>query len=59
MNEIKKKYSQKNALHIAVQNGNTEIVKLLLSNPHIDVNAINISILLFFNQIKNDKFKQN
>ena len=29
---------QKTALHLAVENGNIEIVKLLLLNPEIDVN---------------------
>lgn len=32
----------KTPLHIAVQNNNEEIVKLLLDNPSIDVNIISI-----------------
>lgn len=31
-------YIQKTALYIAVQNGNEEIINLLLANPKIDVN---------------------
>ena len=33
----------KTALHIAVENENVEIVKLLLNSPSIDVNSTEIS----------------
>ena len=38
----------KTALHIACENGNVEIVKLLLSKPSIDVNCfLEISKLIY------------
>lgn len=39
-----KNSDEKTALHIAVENRNVEIVKLLLSNPIIDVNDKRILI---------------
>lgn len=39
----------KTALYFAIDEGNIEIIKLLLSNKKVDVNIINISqIILFF-----------
>lgn len=32
----------KTALHVAAEEGHAEIIKLLLSNPKIDVNLLNI-----------------
>lgn len=31
-------YAEKTALHIAIENGHTEIVQFLISNPNIDIN---------------------
>ena len=42
---------QKTALHIAIELGKTEIVRLLLSYDKINVNATNILSNLFFNEI--------
>ena len=38
---------QKTALHIAVENENTDIVQILLSKPNINVNLYAINTLLF------------
>lgn len=40
------------ALCLAVEKGNIEIVKLLLSNKNIDVNLMNISIIFHFDEIQ-------
>ena len=45
------------ALFAAVEKGNVEIVKLLLSNDKIDVNAINILIILLFYKVSNSIFE--
>lgn len=47
-NEILINAINKTALFVAVENGNIDIVKLLLSNNNIDVNIINTIINLFF-----------
>ena len=39
----------KTALHIAVEKGNVEIVKLLLSNEELDINAMYILITNIYN----------
>lgn len=36
-------YSTKTALHFASINGNEEIIKLLLTNPSLDVNILSTS----------------
>ena len=43
-------FNEKTPLAIAIENENIEIVKLLLSNQNIDVNAISI-FYLFLNEI--------
>lgn len=47
-NEIIINAINKTALFVAVENGNIDIVKLLLSNNNIDVNIINTIINHFF-----------
>ena len=46
-------YFQETALNIAVRNNNAEIVKLLLQNPKIDVNFMNILYNFILNFISN------
>ena len=36
-------YVYKNALHASVEKGNIEIVRLLLSNPNINVNKLTVN----------------
>lgn len=38
---------QKTALHMAIENENTDIVRLLLAKPEIDVNIKYISLHIF------------
>lgn len=45
-------YIQKTALHIAAEKENIETVKLLLSQPKIDINILSIFILKFSIQFK-------
>ena len=47
MKFYRKNSDEKTALHIAVENRYAEIVKLLLSNPNIDIN--DKRILISFN----------
>lgn len=44
-------FPQKTALHFAVEDGNPQIVNLLVARKNIDVNIASISLLLFFNKI--------
>ena len=45
-------FIQKNALYIAIENNNTEIVRLLLANENIDINLPSI-LFIDFNKISN------
>ena len=38
-------------LNIAIENGNDEIVRILLSNKNIDVNLKSVYYKLFFNSV--------
>lgn len=46
-------YFNKTVLNIAVEEGNFEIVKFLLSVPEIDVNVKSILIFFFIKFLKN------
>lgn len=48
----------KTPLHLAVEKGNTEIVKLLISNKNLDINQFFISKEYFCNKILFDLFNQ-
>ena len=41
----------KTALYLAVEKGNIEIIKLLLSNDKLDINILNI-LIISFNKIQ-------
>ena len=40
-------FNEKAALHIAVEKGNIELIKILLSNPNIDINLYTILNIVF------------
>ena len=44
-------FAQKTALHFAVEDGNPQIVNLLVARKNIDVNIASISLLIFLNKI--------
>ena len=46
-------------MHVAIEKGNTDIVRLLLSCPQIDVTIKCILNQYFLNKIQNDIFKYN
>lgn len=52
-NEVPIYICNRTALHIAVENENVEIVRILLSVNKIDVNSLQISISHDFNYIYN------
>ena len=51
-----KLYVHKTVLFIAIEQGNIDIVKLLLSNDKIDINQINISTYHQFTKFENKPF---
>ena len=58
--EISKTYFDQTALHIAIEKGNIDIVKLLLSSKDIDISIKSIlikSIYIILNSIPIIKFK--
>ena len=54
--KFKYNYFCKTALIIAIENKNIEIVKLLLTNPNIDVNNITKIVILYFYPVLNIYF---
>lgn len=54
--KFKKKKIHKTVLHSAVENGNMEIVQLLLSCDKVNVNILSISSHVFFHKISNQFF---
>lgn len=58
LNDITKWYIfNRTPLHIAIENNNNEIVKLLLENPKLDVNQESIFLSIFECNSKNNNFK--
>ena len=53
LNEIILYIFNKTSLYLAIEKGNVEIVKLLLTNDNLDVNIMNILIDFFFDKIQN------
>lgn len=47
---------QRTALHVAVESGNIELVKILLMQKSIDVNAKTEVLNVFFNQVLTKSF---
>lgn len=45
-------FFHKTALHMAVENGNIEIVQLLLTNKNIDVNLLGILVYITYTILK-------
>lgn len=50
-NEILKKNKNNTSLHVAIQNKNIEIIKLLISDPRIDINETDQILLKEIYQI--------
>ena len=46
---------EKTALHMAVENGNADIARILLSHPNIDVNQYMITTNIFGHGMRNKK----